>query len=253
MSITTLMSLPLEVLFGITENMTMKEYCTLLRLDKWVHHMLTNNVLPHPFQENCGNQALNHAIQVNDEVAVRQILELRLRKEPEEVPSLMNKMLCEATSCGNLATVEMLLNYGVSANPIAGDENDRLWSELIFYENVEMLKSSVKHGLNVNRPLQFDKKYPIHRAAEWGRDLCFIEALIAEGADISNRPLHGPNACQWAPSCGKERIAAFLSKQMERISHSRTNAALEVFRNCPKIAAIFARGRLERATCTEPR
>ncbi|KAJ5523896.1 hypothetical protein N7494_010546 [Penicillium frequentans] len=184
MSRTTLKSLPLEVLLGITENLTMKEYCTLLRSDKWVYYMLINNVLPHAFKTKCWNQALDHAIRVNNEVAVRQILELRLRKEHEEDSSLMNKTLCEAISCGNSAMVEMLLGYDVSANPIAGEENDRLWSELIFYENVEMLEILVKFGLDVNRPLEFDKKYPIHRAAEWGRDLCFIEALIAKGADI---------------------------------------------------------------------
>ncbi|KAJ5912482.1 F-box domain and ankyrin repeat protein [Penicillium tannophilum] len=253
MSKTTLKSLPLEVLLGITENLIMQEYCRLLRSDKWMHHMLINNVLPHAFKIKGWNQALDHAIRVNNEVAVRQILELKLRKKPEEDSSLMNKILCQAISCGNSTTVEMLLEYGVSANPIAGEENDRLWSELIFYEDVGMLKILVKHGLDVNRPLNFDNKYPIHRAAEWGRDLCFIEALIGEGADIFNRPPHGPNACQWASSCGKERIAAFLSKEMEKISRSRTDAALEEFRNCPKIAAIFARGRLERAPRKEPR
>nr|UPX44843.1 hypothetical protein FAC5L9_06 [Penicillium camemberti] len=233
MSKTNIESLPLEILLGVTANLSMKEYCALLGTNKSLFNSLINDMIPHAIKTKCWMRALRHGVKLNNEVAVRRILDWKQLKKAEEDISVMNSILSAAIVSENQPMVEILLSYSVSANPVRDEDLCWLWT---------------REGLNVNRRLEWDKLYPLHWAAELGADLSFVEALISEGANVFKGV---PSACRHARNLGEKRIAALLSKEMDergRISREE----MDRFWNSPSTIAILAPGRVGSAPRADP-
>jgi truncated hemoglobin YjbI len=164
-------------------------------------------------------------------------------------------LLHEASACGNLTIVELLLRLGADPGARDGGNHTPLYSlanECRASDGADVVRALVRSGANVNANDGVKHCTALHMAARRG-NLEIAEVLLDCGADIDARDSLGDTPLRRAVNCDKIRVASLLlargadvhsigSKGLTPVQAARTTAMKE-----------FLRSRRDRSSATRNR